>query len=94
MVTVDDVYFTELDAKKDKATIDKLPKAHQKILAHLTSNQKLKKLEDDPNGGYVMYYAYGDRRVWNDNMYLYPIPTQVGIMNPNLTQNPGWTKTW
>ncbi len=91
---VDDVYFTELDAKKDKATIDKLPKAHQKILAHLTSNQKLKKLEDDPNGGYVMYYAYGDRRVWNDNMYLYPIPTQVGIMNPNLTQNPGWTKTW
>jgi hypothetical protein len=54
----------------------------------------MKKLEDDPKGGYVMYYAYGDRRVWNDNMYLYPIPTQVGIMNPNLTQNPGWKKTW
>ena len=91
---VNDVYFTSLDAKKDKAEIEKLPKADQKILAHLTSNQKLKKLEDDPNGGYVMYYAYGDRRVWNDNMYLYPIPTQVGIMNPNLVQNPGWKKTW
>ena len=82
-----DVYFT---AKK----ADELSKEDGKIAAYLNENQTMKKLEDDPKGGYVMYYAYGDRRVWNDNMYLYPIPTQVGIMNPNLTQNPGWKKTW
>ena len=82
-----DVYFT---AKK----ADELSKEDGKIASYLNENQTMKKLEDDPNGGYVMYYAYGDRRVWNDNMYLYPIPTQVGIMNPNLTQNPGWKKTW
>ena len=82
-----DVYFT---AKK----ADELSKEDGKIASYLNENQTMKKLEDDPKGGYVMYYAYGDRRVWNDNMYLYPIPTQVGIMNPNLTQNPGWKKTW
>ena len=82
-----DVYFTEKSA-------DDVSAEDGKIAAYLNENQTMKKLEDDPNGGYVMYYAYGDRRVWNDNMYLYPIPTQVGIMNPNLTQNPGWTKTW
>ena len=82
-----DVYFTEKSA-------DDVSAEDGKIAAYLNENQTMKKLEDDPNGGYVMYYAYGDRRVWNDNMYLYPIPTQVGIMNPNLSQNPGWTKTW
>ncbi|MBQ5830953.1 MAG: RagB/SusD family nutrient uptake outer membrane protein [Alistipes sp.] len=82
-----DVYFTSKKA-------DELSKEDGKIAAYLNENQTMKKLEDDPKGGYVMYYAYGDRRVWNDNMYLYPIPTQVGIMNPNLTQNPGRKKTW
>ena len=33
----------------------------------------------------------GDRqRVWEDKHYLYPIPDLDIIMNPNLTQNPGW----
>ena len=82
-----DVYFTSKKA-------DELSKEDGKIASYLNENQTMKKLEDDPKGGYVMYYAYGDRRVWNDNMYLYPIPTQVGIMNPNLVQNPGWKKTW
>ena len=82
-----DVYFTEKDP-------DAVGKEDGKIAAYLNENQTMRKLEDDPNGGYVMYYAYGDRRVWNDNMYLYPIPTQVGVMNPNLVKNPGWKKTW
>lgn len=29
-------------------------------------------------------------RVWEDKHYLYPIPDLDIIMNPNLTQNPGW----
>ena len=82
-----DVYFTNKSA-------DEISAEDGKIATYLNENQTMRKLEDDPNGGYVMYYAYGDRRVWNDNMYLYPIPTQVGVMNPNLVQNPGWKKTW
>ena len=29
--------------------------------------------------------------VWNDRMYLYPIPESEIRKNPNLEQNPGWT---
>lgn len=82
-----DVYFTY------KST-DEVSKEDGKIATYLNENQTMVPAPGDPNGGYLMNYAYGDRRVWNDNMYLYPIPTQVGIMNPNLVQNPGWKKTW
>lgn len=29
-------------------------------------------------------------RIWEDRMYLYPIPENDFIMNPNLGQNPNW----
>lgn len=29
-------------------------------------------------------------RVWDDKMYLYPIPQKETFVNDNLTQNPGW----
>ena len=87
---VNETFFTDVDPKKwadelgDNAT----------IAVEITVNKTLKKLADDPNGGYVMEYVAPNKRIWEDKMYLYPIPTQVGIMNPNLTQNPGWKKTW
>ena len=40
-------------------------------------------------GGYIMNYNF-DSRIWNDNMYLYPVPAQCFVLNPNLDQNPGW----
>ena len=52
---------------------------------------KLTELPDDPNSGYVMSYNE-PKRTWNDNMYLYPIPSQVIRKNPALSQNPGWDK--
>ena len=64
------------------------------IAVELTSQKTLKALADDPNGGFVMEYVAPNKRIWQDNMNIYPIPTQVGIMNPALTQNPGWKKTW
>lgn len=40
---------------------------------------------------YIRLYTNITTRVWNDKMYLYPIPTQELSMNPNLKpQNPGW----
>ena len=40
-------------------------------------------------GGFVLQYNLGGR-VWNERMYLDPICTDDIIMNPNLTQNPGY----
>ncbi len=31
-----------------------------------------------------------DDRIWDDKMYLYPIPYNENKINPNLVQNPGW----
>jgi len=39
-------------------------------------------------GGYL--YVYPTDREWPARQYLYPIPSQVLVMNPNLKQNPGW----
>lgn len=38
---------------------------------------------------YIQIYP-GINRVWNDKLYLYPLPTQELTLNPNLKQNPGW----
>ena len=41
------------------------------------------------NGGFVLQYTLKGR-VWNDRMYLDPICSDDILMNPNLTQNPGY----
>ena len=61
---------------------------YKPITMTLGANQTVKKLSDDKNGGYVLNYTIS--RVWNDNMYIYPIPEIVIQKNTNLTQNPGW----
>ena len=43
---------------------------------------------EDTTDGYFLRYDVP--RVWTDKMYLYPVPSQERILNPNLTQNPGW----
>ncbi len=76
----DDAYFT---------TDTKYSGPHKGIAVFLTGAQSVKQLADDPNNGYVMFYNETSR-TWNDNMYLYPIPSQVRVKNPALSQNPGW----
>lgn len=44
-----------------------------------------RKLNSD--GRMIMYTD----RVWNDKHYLYPLPSDQLQLNPQLTQNPGWT---
>ncbi len=45
---------------------------------------------DSNTGEYRILYP-GLSRIWNDKLYLYPIPTDEFSYNPNLLpQNPGW----
>ncbi|MEN6453918.1 MAG: RagB/SusD family nutrient uptake outer membrane protein [Prolixibacteraceae bacterium] len=45
----------------------------------------------DKNGsGYQYTKQEVQNRVWDDKMYLYPIPQSEIFMNGNLKQNPGW----
>ena len=35
-------------------------------------------------------WLYNTPHLWNDKYYYYPIATRDIVLNPNLTQNPGW----
>lgn len=63
---------------------------YKSIAMYTGDNLKVVKLTDDTKGGYRLNYEIS--RVWNDNMYIYPIPEIVIQKNPNLKQNPGWDK--
>lgn len=57
----------------------------------LLENEKTVLGATDPaTGEYRDIYPGYSTRVWDDKLYLYPIPTQELALNPNLTQNPGW----
>lgn len=63
---------------------------YKSIAMYTGANLKVVKIADDTKGGYRLNYEIS--RVWNDNMYIYPIPEIVIQKNPNLKQNPGWDK--
>lgn len=47
-------------------------------------------LKDGEKGGYMQINAT-QKKQWDENKdYFYPIPIQERLLNPNLTQNPGW----
>lgn len=45
-------------------------------------------LDPETNEYRVLYP--GRTRVWDNKLYLYPIPSQEIALNPNIIQNPGW----
>ena len=73
-----DAYFT-----KDT----KYSGEYKSIAVTVSKPLDLKKLQDGE--GYILDYN-GQSRIWNENMYLYPIPANVITLNPAITQNPGW----
>jgi len=68
-----------------------------KIGAETQRDIKRLRIRKDPNNGtdrrpYFIYEVVEDKnaRVWDDKMYLYPIPQSERDKNKKLTQNPGW----
>lgn len=55
---------------------------------HFTSVDEMKITKNQDNS-----YTYTRKtvdRIWDDKMYLFPIPQTERAKNPNLSQNPGW----
>jgi len=45
----------------------------------------------DWDGTKTLLQVYSDmNRIWDDRLYLNPLPTDQLTLNPNLEQNPGW----
>ncbi|MDR0683060.1 MAG: RagB/SusD family nutrient uptake outer membrane protein, partial [Dysgonamonadaceae bacterium] len=54
---------------------------------------RIKQVTDPDTGKKSFVYTVEvdvNARVWDDKMYLYPIPQDERDKNKNLTQNPGW----
>ncbi|MCE7072118.1 RagB/SusD family nutrient uptake outer membrane protein [Dyadobacter sp. CY327] len=47
-------------------------------------------LENGNKGGNIVINSHITKRFDENKDYLYPIPTQERLLNPNLTQNPNW----
>lgn len=46
---------------------------------------------NDWDGSKQLLKVYAtNQRIWNDRLYLSPLPTDQLQLNKNLTQNPGW----
>jgi hypothetical protein len=56
------------------------------------TQRDIKRLRIKQSGNSFVYTVETDAnaRVWDDKMYLYPIPQDERDKNENLTQNPGW----
>lgn len=50
------------------------------------TEMKITKNADDS----FSYTRHNVSRLWDDKMYLFPIPQTEILKNGNLTQNPGW----
>jgi len=44
----------------------------------------------DEDGHTLIFDMMSDKIVWNDRMYFHPISVHDMVLNPNLTQNPGY----
>lgn len=47
-------------------------------------------LTNGTTGNIHWLYNYDVQRTWNDKYYYQPIPTSEIVLNPKLTQSPGW----
>lgn len=55
-----------------------------------TTDIKGIKITKNPDGSFSYQKKTVEHRVWNDKMYLYPIPQGEIFKNKALEQNPGW----
>jgi hypothetical protein len=46
----------------------------------------------DLKEGYVYIFTMTGVKGWQTNYYLYPLPLSELALNPNLVQNPGYSK--
>lgn len=85
-------YDLDGDGTKDIYLYKTAPKDWQGVIS--SGRLKLGSAVVLENGTYGNVVVNADKiglKTWNeDRDYLYPIPTQAIVLNPNLEQNPGW----
>jgi starch-binding outer membrane protein, SusD/RagB family len=81
---IDDVIFVE-------TTPNPLPEVSYQFVnvgEYLGETLNPQRLSEGTYGDLIWMDTY--ERIWNDKMYLYPVPEEDIFVNPALGQNPGW----
>ena len=75
----------KIDAYFKNPTVPNVPAEAEPYVVALNNNVEMITV----NGGFVLNFSLKGR-VWDERMYLDPICSDDILMNPNLTQNPGY----
>ena len=76
------------DGKPDVAFVDKIPATKVAGVVYFVLDNSSSKLSQGNKGNLI--WLSNIPKMYPDKNYLYPIPANEIILNPNLKQNPGW----
>lgn len=76
------------DNKPDVCFVDKMPDNRVTGVVYFLLDNNTSKLSQGDKGN--LLWLSNIKKTYEDKKYLYPIPTNELVLNPNLKQNPGW----
>lgn len=87
---MDTPYDLNEDGTNDVAFVKAVPASPVKGVVYFVINGTQHTLTDNTSGN--IFAQNNLKRVWEDYMYLRPIPFNQIVLNPKITQNPGWAR--
>jgi hypothetical protein len=87
---MDTPYDLNEDGVNDVAFVKTVPPSPVKGVVYFVINGTQHMLTDNTSGN--IFAQNNLKRVFEDYMYLKPIPFNQIVLNPKITQNPGWAK--
>lgn len=76
------------DGKSDVSFVDKIPANRVSGVTYFVLDNNTSKLSGGTSGN--LLWLSNTKKTYEEKQYLYPLPANELIINPNLTQNPGW----
>ncbi len=85
---MDVLYDLNKDGKTEVSFVNAIPTDVEPGVVYRVVDGVVLKLSEGDHGNILFHTDFN--RTWDDKKYLYPIPKQAIVLNPNLGQNPGW----
>ena len=84
------LYDMNGDGVKNVAFVTAAPPTPVTGVSYYLINNSFVSLTNGSYGNIHWLANYDETRKWDDKFYYYPIPTDQLVLNPKLTQSPGW----
>lgn len=85
---MDVLYDLNADGKPDVSFVSSVPSNKVAGVVYVKVDNAAIKLSDGTKGN--LLWESNQTKEWDDFKYYYPIPFNQIVLNPKLTQNPGW----